>query len=124
MGSLVGFAWEAGVNDGDGVSVGVLVDLVRVGWALAASVGVRVGTMGSGVGLGTIVGIDVGRLVGSRVGCSSVGGHAAFNRAASMRRAPKTAIKSPPHGRSFFLLTPPPHEQHDHADQHQPRPYA
>lgn len=123
MGSLVGSA-RVEVGRGDGVSVGVLVALVRVGWPPATSVGVRVGTMGSGVGLGIIVGICVGRLVESRVGCSSTDGQAVLNRATNTRKIPRLTSKSLPHGSSFSLLTPSPHDQYNHTNQHQPDTYA
>jgi hypothetical protein len=98
-----------GDGDGDAAVVGASVGLMCVEAAVATPVGVRVGTIGSGVGLGGIS-------VGSCVGCSSAGERPTPSRAASRTKIPMLLSRRPPQRSSFPLLTPPPHEQQDHAD--------
>jgi hypothetical protein len=118
---------SVGSTDAVGVSVASVGSTDAVGTFVAVSppAGVRVGMSGSGVKVGGMaVGGRVGGLVALCANRFSIAGHPMPNSAARISRAPTLASGSPIQSDDFLLRTPPPHDQHDHADQYEPRARA
>jgi hypothetical protein len=116
-------AVSVGSVDAVGVSVASVGSTGAVGALVAAAtrVGVRVGMSGSGVAVGgMVVGGDVGKLVAFCANCFSTTGYPMPNSAARISRAPTLTSGSPIQSDDLLLCTPPPHDQHDHADQYEP----